>query len=422
MSSTKSTGDHSLRAAPERRRNTRNNLAKDLRNELVKHIAELKLDALMAENLSGDVRKAMIRSSHAHQRSDLLDREKRALGPHVSRLIGYFADGVEVQPELIDPVLVPVLSGEETALLFRLATTLWSVPVSKGYGRRIRFLVMDRQNERLIGVIAIGDPVFNLRVRDDWIGWTVGRRKLRLVNVMDAYVLGAVPPYSQMLGGKLVCALLGSKEVSDFFETKYASSTGIISNKKRGPKLALVTVTSALGRSSLYNRVALPNLGRLHRVGVTEGWGHFHVPDALFRKMRELLELDQHPYADGHQFGEGPNWRIRVIRECLSRIGMDPNILRHGISREVYAMPLADNWQDFLRGKSKTCVMNRPTVSDLARSAVERWVIQRANRRPEYVDWTRDEIRQLLRPLLNEDPPSPSPPQDLMREALHSTR
>ncbi len=408
-----------MKRVDSRPRATREHLAADLRKELKSHIATLKLDGLMASNLTGDVRKAMIRSSHSHQRSDVLQREKLALERHVPRLMSYFANGTEVQPSSIDPALVPVVSGEETALLFRAATALWSVPVSKGYGRRMRFLVMDRANGRLIGVIALGDPVFNLRVRDDWIGWTVGRRKLRLVNVMDAYVLGAVPPYSQLLGGKLVCALLGSREISDYFAAKYAGTTGIISNKKRGPKLALVTVTSALGRSSLYNRLVLPERVTLQRVGVTEGWGHFHVPEALFHRMRELLDLDGHAYADGHQFGDGPNWRIRVIRECLGRIGMDPNLLRHGISREVYAMPLADNWQDFLRGKSKDCVMRRPSAREISRDAMARWLIPRADRRPDYVDWTRSDTLQLLTPLLANSPALLSAaPQDLIAEAL----
>ena len=202
-----------------RRRNTRENLAADLRRELESHLAGLKLDALVAGNLTGDVRKALIRTSHSLQRADVLEREKVTLGKHVPRLLPYFADGAEIDPLQIRAELVPVESDQDSALLFRIATSLWSVPVSKGYGRRIRFLVMDRFNERLMGVIAIGDPVFNLRVRDDWIGWTVLRREQRLVNVMDAYVLGAVPPYSQLLGGKLVTALLGSREVGDYFQT-----------------------------------------------------------------------------------------------------------------------------------------------------------------------------------------------------------
>src|SRR4029079_5050801 len=83
--------------------------------------------------------------------------------------------------------------------LFRLATFSWSVPVSAGFGRRLRYLVWDDSNSKLIGGIALGDHVFNLKVRDELIGWTVHDRSSRLVNLMDAYVLGAVPPYSHLL-------------------------------------------------------------------------------------------------------------------------------------------------------------------------------------------------------------------------------
>jgi hypothetical protein len=38
------------------------------------------------------------------------------------------------------------------------------VPVSNGFGRRLRYLVWDEHNDKLIGLIAIGDPVFNLSV------------------------------------------------------------------------------------------------------------------------------------------------------------------------------------------------------------------------------------------------------------------
>ncbi len=34
----------------------------------------------------------------------------------------------------------------------------------------MRYLVYDRNNDKLIGIFALTDPVFNLRVRDAWIG------------------------------------------------------------------------------------------------------------------------------------------------------------------------------------------------------------------------------------------------------------
>jgi Domain of unknown function (DUF4338) len=43
-------------------------------------------------------------------------------------------------------------------------------------GGRLRYLLWDEHNEKLIGLIAIGDPVFNLSVRDNLIGWNVRDR------------------------------------------------------------------------------------------------------------------------------------------------------------------------------------------------------------------------------------------------------
>ena len=97
--------------------------------------------------------------------------------------------------------------------MFRLASLTWSVPVSNGFGRRLRYLVWDAHNGKLIGLIAIGDPVFNLSVRDNLIGWNVHDRTARLVNIMDAYVLGALPPYNALLAGKMIACLIRSREI-----------------------------------------------------------------------------------------------------------------------------------------------------------------------------------------------------------------
>ncbi len=141
---------------------------------------------------------------------------------------------------------------------FRLASLTWSVPVSAGFARRLRYLVWDDNNQKLLGIIALGDPVFNLRVRDDPIGWTVKDRAKRLVNVLDAYVLGAVPPYNMLLGGKLVACLVRSKKVRDDFLEKYGKTRGIISKKKKKcAGLVMITTSSSLGRSSVYNRLKL---------------------------------------------------------------------------------------------------------------------------------------------------------------------
>lgn len=373
-----------------------------LRADVLQHLNTLSLPALQQQDAGAPAGKAGIRGSHAPQRADVHRREQRALAPHWSTLLTHFADGCEVCPERIDPELVPVRSDDETGEVFRIATLLWSVPVSHGFGRRMRYLVRDRSNGKLIGIFALGDPVFNLRARDAWIGWGVRDREARLVHVMDAYVVGAVPPYAHLLGGKLVAALIGSAEVGAAFSARYGGTTGIISGVQKTAQLAIVTTTSALGRSSLYNRLRLKEPGDqdgeqqtlvdLVRIGATQGFGHFQLSDSLFERLRRVLVDDGHAYAAGHQFGQGPNWRLRVARVSLQKVGLNPALLRHGIRRDVYAMPLASNFREFLCGTAQQPELQRPCAARIASAALERWVLPRAVRRPEYASFRREQL------------------------------
>ena len=151
-----------------------------------------------------------------------------SLKHHEDRLIEYVANGDEVEPARISPKLVLVEPNTTNELLFRYASLHWSIPVSAGYGRRLRFLVFDDNNGKLIGLFGLGDPVFALRARDKWIAWDNETKKQRLYHVMDAYVLGAVPPYSYLICGKLIAMLTLSNEVRNAFRKKYSNRVGYI--------------------------------------------------------------------------------------------------------------------------------------------------------------------------------------------------
>ena len=126
--------------------------------------------------------KDSIRALHRCQRDDRIAANASFLSRRVPQLIGYFASGIEINPAHITPVLERVFAQTWQVDLFRLASLTWSVPVSNGFGRRLRYLVWDAHNDKLIGLVAIGDPVFNLSVRDNMIGWNVDERTARLVN------------------------------------------------------------------------------------------------------------------------------------------------------------------------------------------------------------------------------------------------
>jgi hypothetical protein len=341
--------------------------------------------------------KEALRGLHYAQRQEQLKNNQEFVANKWGKLSYYFADGCDVRPNMISPRLDLIQNEGRKRDLFKLATLGWSVPVSNGYGRRMRFLIWDDYNGKLIGIMALGDPVFNLKVRDSLIRWNAQERKERLVNIMDAYVLGAVPPYSNILGGKLVACLVRTREVVDIFAMRYGNRCGTISKQNKNAQLVLVTTTSALGRSSIYNRLKIDDRLYFEPIGYTEGWGHFHIPDSIFDMMCDYLESVGDDYAKSYSFGNGPNWRIRVIRKCINKMGMNNEILKHGIRRQVFASRIADNAFEFLSGKQETpeygTLLSVPEVSRLVK---ERWIIPRANRNPEYLDWKKEQYLHTL--------------------------
>lgn len=381
-------------ASPHESNKETKKLAADIRQQMVRHFERIGIDP---STTNGTPSKQEIRDIQSHGRTKSAKRETALFKKKGKELICHFAAGQEIDPHAIDPEIIFIESpNSEEGHLFRFATLLWSVPVSRGFGRRMRFLIRDRSNEKLIGILALGSPVFNLSDRDEWIGWSVEDRKERLVNVMDAYVLGAMPPYSRLLGGKLIGALAGASEIRTRFKKRYGHRRSV-SGKVKKADLVLITTTSALGRSSIYNRLRLKGIIEYKRIGWTKGWGHFHIPDAIFSKMRDLLERNGHKYASGHSFGDGPNWRIRVIREALERVGLDGNLLRHGIKREVFGVPLADNWREYLCGVDNKVTIDRPSARHITEVAKQRWIIARAKRCPDYKEWTRQDTWKIIR-------------------------
>ena len=368
-----------------------------LKRKVRDQLRELGFTRREGELVSPASTKDSIRALHAVQRRELLAREKAFIASALGRLEGYFADGNEVDVRRLSPRLELIESGTWQADLFRLASLSWSVPVSRGFGRRLRYLVWDDACNKLIGLFALGDPVFNMRARDEFVGWNIADRSARLVNVMDAYVLGAVPPYNKLLGGKLVASLIRTTKVRDDFRKRYGAARGIISGRLKRARLAIVTTTSSLGRSSIYNRLRLAGQDYFSPLGFTGGWGHFHIRDSLFEDLRTFLRRRGHLYVDGHQFGDGPSWRLRTIREALKELGFQGDMLRHGVGREVFAAELASNARDVLTGKARRPLYsNLLSVAQVSALAKERWIIPRAEREPDFKLWKRQMFVDLL--------------------------
>jgi len=342
--------------------------------------------------------KGTLRTMHSAAVAHRIGGRRKGLERYEDVLLKHIANGCEVDPDNMLPRLIQIMSGSEEELLFRYASLHWSIPVSSGYGRRLRFLVIDDSTQKLIGILGLGDPVFNLGARDNWVGWGNRTRCERLQHVMDAYVLGAVPPYSSLLCGKLVAMLAASDQVRLAFKRKYGRTRSRIRGKTLDGRLALITTTSALGRSSIYNRLRFHDRLMYESVGFTRGSGDFHFLNGTYEAIREYAEQSCQPTAKQKRWGTGFRNRREVIKKCLAELGLSTEWLYHGIRREVFVVPLARNAREFLRGEHSRLRWLCQPAEEITAWFSERWLLPRAKRVPDYVDFDREEYRIWPRP------------------------
>jgi hypothetical protein len=368
--------------------------ADQLRREVLEHLASMGIRVTSQGTIEpAPDDKDAVRTMHTGAVLDGRDRARGALEKHEDRYVARLADPASLDVAAIRPRLVPVVSGTDETRLWRWASLHWSVPTSAGYGRRLRYLVVDAaHDDALIGLIGLGDPVFALGARDAHIGWSRDDRGQHLHQIMDAFVLGAVPPYAGLLGGKLVALLATSKRVTDDYRDKYDGRKALISGKERHGPLAAVTTSSALGRSSLYNRLRSPDNARLayEPVGFTNGSGDFHLHGDIYRRLHAFV-ASRVPMSESFRKAEWGGNAYRNRREVITRafdlLGFDGRKMRrHGIRRQVYVAPLTHNYRELLTGAHTRPLWANPSVSEAARWWVDRWALPRSQR----VDHWRD--------------------------------
>jgi len=308
-------------------------------------------------SLPADIDKEGIRQLHQEAVQTRIEKSKRGLIRNEPRLLSYIADGREVDPNKVSPLLIQVEPETENELLFRYASLHWSIPVSSGYGRRLRFLVFDESNGKLIGLFGLGDPVFSLAARDEWIGWNKEQRRNRLKHVMDAFVLGAVPPYSHLLCGKLVAMLLASDEVRKAFRKKYRGKV---------------------------SRVNFNGMPLFNRIGYTSGSGEFHFSNGLYAELSQFAALYCQPTAKQERWGIGFRSRREIVRKVLPLLGLPHDLIYHQVKREVFAIPLAMNTHQFLRGEHERVKWYHMPAQEIFEYFRDRWLMGRAERDSSY--------------------------------------
>jgi hypothetical protein len=202
-----------------------------------------------------------------------------------------------------------------------------------------------------------------------------GRKALRIAlhankktrigsNMMDIIVCGAVPPYGEMLGGKLVAMLMASPQVLRDYEQRYGGQPSEITSRLAGRPIVRPADLVFLGTTSLYHvgssqyeRIKIPVSGggtiAYERIGYTEGYGSTVLSGETTAFLRELVVHSEGMRRVNNVFGEGVSPRLRMIRDGLAAIGIPQDVvLRHSCPRIIYGVSLARNTMAYLRGEN----------------------------------------------------------------------
>lgn len=341
---------------------------------------------------SWDSKDAM-RRSHASAVGYERERAAAALAPVEPRLVGRLARSVPPVAEWV-PRIVPLPRGRsEDALLWRWASLHWSVPVSGGYGRRVRYLVVDEANGgALMGIFGLTDPVFSMKARDEALGWNLQARRTHLVHLMEANVVGAAPPYAFHLGSKLIASLVLAREATEVVRERYSGVRARISGELHEGALWAVSTQGAFGRSSIYNRLRPPtDTAAWKSVGFTAGTGDFQFTGEVFEAIRTVAmrELENQSGRPANSAWKSSGFRNRRdLVECgLSAMGLDFRSLRqHGVRREVLVAQLVSNLKVALMGEAPD--FRQASAEEVAAAFSDRWSGTADRRRaPEDWDW-----------------------------------
>ena len=333
--------------------------------------------------------KELIRRVHANAVGFLREKKRKFIEQYDETLLEKcIIDGKDLDIHNIQPVLRKIDTKFDNAV-FNWVKLHWSIPTSAGYGRRLRYIVYDKGNSSVVGIIGLADPVFALGDRDKFIGWSGEMRKKNLKHVMDAFVLGAVPPYSMLLGGKLVASMLFAPQIVIDFRNKYRGKKTVISGEVFDGKLAAITTASALGRSSVYDRIKIPGTSGFLHVGWSKGSGEFQFFNGVYDELFKLAHVGANRLKN-QKWGTGVRNRRAVIRTGLEMLGLPSNLLYHNIHRELFLVPLGHKSLEFLNGKSDQIGYHSVRIEELSNYAIQRWVLPRSQRITGYLEFNKN--------------------------------
>lgn len=181
---------------------------------------------------------------------------------------------------------------------------------------------------------------------------------------------GALPPYNEILSGKLAALLAVSPQVIYDYKKRYEKKASDIASRLKGTDvvrpadLVYIETTSLYSvGSSQYNRLKIPGAVfespmsvKFKEIGKTVGYGTLHISAETTSALSGIVNEEYK--RTNHVFGEGPSPKMRIMASAIGKIfeggESAKEFTKHAMSRLVYGVELAENTINYLMGQDNS--------------------------------------------------------------------
>jgi hypothetical protein len=318
---------------------------------------------------------------HMQKRREQLKLHRRFLVRNFRKVKEYSVSGEELEPSKIRLELIEVPPESfHSRLFFWWNLVWWSIPYDKPIGRQMRFILWDKAHDSPFGMFYLQSPPLRSAVRDEFLGLDRDQVDYWINQSLYGQRIGALPPYNQLLGGKMVCLSMTSDEVREAYARKYKDRKTLLRERELPNRLLFISTTSAYGKSSVYERVKFKDEVVSQFIGYTSGSGTFHLPEILYKECLQYLK--EQGISTRRGYGTGPSRKLKLISVAFRLLGIG-RLTHHNIKRGYYILPNVKNLHGVIHDDQVPIWHDRP-FKHLERFWLNRWCIPRSDRVHEW--------------------------------------
>ncbi len=250
-----------------------------------------------------------------------------------------------------------------------------SAPFQINPGRLIKYLLVDKNTDKYLGIISIGSDVTVIATRDKLIGWNKKNKfeEGKLNSTAIGTTIVPTQPFGyNFLGGKLTASMLCTKKVRNDWKRLYNNT------------LVGITTTSLYGHGSMYNGIPFwkslgESTGKIYLLPDDEYYDIWHkwVKENLPDEYKRLVIRDVSDTTKGPVTGV----KQKIFSIIMKEIGLKAANYVHGYKRGVYFSPFYENYKEFLTSQiDETQLKLKERLKEDVDGILEWWKSKAINR------------------------------------------